>query len=279
MYSTIVPTTTLFEHLNNPNWVIFDCRFDVTQSQWGREVYQEAHIPGAHYCDLDQDLSSPIRADSGRHPLPDAQILGRKLAQWGVSSDTQVVVYDEAIGAVAARMWWTLGWLGHRAVALLDGGLEKWCQDGHPLTNQIPQAVSPGNFQPHPNDNKWVSTADIEHALNDQQTVLIDARSAARFSGSAETVDPVGGHIPGAVSQPLTDNIGDSGCFLSPEQLRQRYQSLCRDNIVHYCGSGVTACHNLLAMEIAGLKDSRLYIGSWSEWIRSKDRPIATGSK
>ena len=277
MYSTIVPTQTLFEHLDDPNWVVFDCRFDVSQRQWGRSVYQNSHIRGAHYCDLDEDLSSPIRPDSGRHPLPDAQQLGQKLAQWGVSSDTQVVVYDEAVGAVAARMWWTLGWLGHRAVAVLDGGLERWCQDGYPVTDQLPAATQQGNFQPHPDDDKWVATAEVERLLDDQQTVLIDARSHARFDGSAETVDTVGGHIPGAVSQPLTNNIGDDGCFLSSEQLRRRFQPVCRDNIIHYCGSGVTACHNLLAMEMAGFKDGRLYVGSWSEWIRSKERPIAQG--
>ena len=278
MYSTLVSVPELFAQLDNPKWVVFDCRFNVTQPRWGKEQYRAGHIQGAFYCDLDQDLSSTPTPDSGRHPLPDSKTLGLKLASWGVSDDSQVVVYDEAVGAVAARMWWVLRWLGHDSVAVLDGGLSKWSEAGYPLSTELPPKADKGNFQPHSNDDLWVSTADVEKMMGDERTVLIDARSKARFSGEEEQVDPIGGHIPGAVSHPLTDNMGSDGCFLSPRQLRDYYEPLCRERIIHYCGSGVTACHNLLAMEVSGLGLQQLYVGSWSEWIRSKERPIATGS-
>ena len=277
MYSTIVSAQELFTQIDNPKWVVFDCRFNVTQPQWGQEQYHTGHIPGAFYCDLDQDLSSPPTPDSGRHPLPDPETLGLKLAAWGVSDDSQVVVYDEAVGAVAARMWWALRWLGHTPVAVLDGGLSKWNEAGYSLSTELPKKIAKGNFQPRPNDALWVSTAEVERMRENEQAVLIDARSRARFCGEEEQVDPVGGHIPGAMSRPLTDNMGIDGRFLSPQQLHNDYEPLCREHIIHYCGSGVTACHNLLAMEISGLGLQQLYVGSWSEWIRSKDRPIATG--
>ena len=277
MYTTIISASELFAQLDNPKWIIFDCRFNVTQPQWGREQYDTGHIPGAFYCDLDKDLSSPPTSDSGRHPLPDAQTLGLKLAAWGVSDNSQVVVYDEAVGAVAARMWWTLRWLGHNAVAVLDGGLKQWNEAAYPLNTELPKTKPKGNFQPHPNDDLWVSTAEVERVGTDADTVLIDARSQARFRGEEEQVDPIGGHIPGALNRPLTDNMGSDGCFLSSQQLRDYYAPLCREQVIHYCGSGVTACHNLLAMEVAGLGLQQLYVGSWSEWIRSKDRPLATG--
>ena len=277
MYTTIISASELFAQLDNPKWIIFDCRFNVTQPQWGREQYDTGHIPGAFYCDLDKDLSSPPTSDSGRHPLPDAQTLGLKLAAWGVSDNSQVVVYDEAVGAVAARMWWTLRWLGHNAVAVLDGGLKQWNEAAYPLNTELPKTKPKGNFQPHPNDDLWVSTAEVERVGTDADTVLIDARSQARFRGEEEQVDPVGGHIPGALNRPLTDNMGSDGRFLSSQQLRDYYAPLCREQVIHYCGSGVTACHNLLAMEVAGLGLQQLYVGSWSEWIRSKDRPLATG--
>ena len=277
MYSNIVSTKRLFEQLNNPKWIVFDCRFNVTRPQWGVEQYHRGHIRGAFYCNLDQDLSSPPTATSGRHPLPHPQELATKLATWGVSDDSQVVVYDEAVGAVAARMWWILRWLGHTSVAVLDGGLDQWNKAGYPLTTKPPKVKSKGNFQPYPNDDLWVSVAEVERIREDAHTVLIDARSKVRFRGEQEQVDPVGGHIPGAISRPLTDNIGDDGCFLSPQQLRDYYEPLRRERVIHYCGSGVTACHNLLAVERAGLGLQQLYVGSWSEWIRSADRPRATG--
>lgn len=277
MYSTIVSVKELFAQLDNPKWIIFDCRFNVSQPQWGQEQYSAGHIPGAFYCDLDRDLSSPPTPDSGRHPLPKPETLGLKLASWGVSHDSQVVVYDEAAGSVAARMWWVLRWLGHISVAVLDGGLSKWNEAGYPLSAELPERRVGGNFEPHPDNDLWVSTAEVERIGDDGQTILIDARSKSRFCGAEEQVDAVGGHIPGAMSHPLTNNIGSDGCFLSPQQLHDDYAPLYRERIIHYCGSGVTACHNLLAMEISGLGLQQLYVGSWSEWIRSKNRPIATG--
>jgi len=277
MYSNIVSTKELFEQRTNPKWIVFDCRFNVTRPHWGAEQYRSGHIPGAFYCNLDNDLSSPPTPNSGRHPLPNPQDLATKLAAWGVSNDSQVVVYDESVGAVAARMWWELRWLGHTSVAVLDGGLVQWNEAGYPLTTELPKVKAKGNFQPHPNNDLWVSVAEVERIREDDQTVLIDARSRVRFSGEQEQVDAVGGHIPGALNRPLTDNIDDNGCFLPPAQLRNYYQPLCGERTIHYCGSGVTACHNLLAMELAGLGLQQLYVGSWSEWIRSADRPIAKG--
>jgi len=278
MHTTIISAAELYKHIDDPQWVVFDCRFNVTQKQWGREQYHSGHIPTAQYCDLDKHLSDPAIPNSGRHPLPDPTVLGGKLAEWGVSADSQVVVYDEAVGAVAARMWWTLRWLGHNAVAVVDGGLAKWREAGYPLTTELPPRRPKGDFKPNRDDALWVSTADVVQLKEDAQTVLIDARPPIRFSGEEEKVDPIGGHIPGAVNYPLTNNVGDDGCFLPPQQLRRDYESLCRERVIHYCGSGVTACHNLLAMEHAGLGFHQLYVGSWSEWILSKDRPIATGA-
>jgi len=276
MHKTLVSTETLARHLDDPKWVVFDCRFDVTRPEAGREGYLKKHIPGAIYADLDADWSSPPGPGDGRHPLPDPDTLCERLSEWGVGADSQVVVYDDGAGSVAARIWWTLRWLGHDGVALLDGCFGKWLEEGRPVSDEIPQP-SPAVFRGAANDAMWISTGEVERLLDDDASVVIDARPPERFSGERETVDAVGGHIPNSVNHPLMRNIGDDGCFLPPEQLRRQYRKMQKPVTIHSCGSGVTACHNLLAMEVAGLPGSRLYVGSWSEWIASPQRPTARG--
>ena len=276
MYQTLVSPEILARHLDDPHWVVFDCRFDVTRPEWGRGEYAKQHIRGALYADLDVDLSSSPGVGDGRHPLPDAAALCERLSAWGVGADTQVVVYDEGVGAVAARMWWLLRWLGHRSVALLDGCLGKWIEEGHPLDAETPRP-SPADFRGRADDTTWVTTDDVLRRIDDGDSVVIDARPPERFSGESEQVDAVGGHIPNAVNHPLRRNVGDDGCFLPPQQLRRQYLPLQKQTTIHSCGSGVTACHNLLAMEVAGFPGSKLYVGSWSEWIRSPQRPVVKG--
>lgn len=276
MYQTIVSTKTLAAQLDNPDWIVFDCRFEIGNLEAGRQVYLEEHIPTARYVSLDTDLSSPPTDSSGRHPLPDVDTIADRLAGWGLSDRSQAVVYDDANGSIAARMWWTLRWLGHPAAAVLDGGFSAWLRDGLPTEKEVSECER-GNFKARANDNMWVSTADVEKSLADTDTVLIDARARVRFTGEQESVDKKGGHIPGSVSYPLTGNLDKHGYFLSAEELRAQHEPLRKATTIHTCGSGVTACHNMLAMEIAGISDSKLYIGSWSEWIRSSQRPIATG--
>jgi thiosulfate/3-mercaptopyruvate sulfurtransferase len=279
---TLVSTEELAAHLEDPTWVVIDCRFTLTEPEAGRAAYARSHIPGARYAHLDEDLSSPKTATSGRHPLPDPAQLAAKLGQWGVGDRTQVVVYDDSFGAIAVRLWWLLRWLGHDAVALLDGGLPKWKKEGRPMTEQLPNVV-PTPFTAHPNRAMWVDTQAVLDELDRKQTLILDARSDMRFSGDIEPIDPVAGHIPGAVNLPFEDNLAMGGTFLPAAELRELYQGLLHgrnpDQVIHMCGSGVTTCHNLLAMEIAGLPGGKLYPGSWSEWITDPSRPVATGEQ
>ena len=276
MYQTIVSTQTLASQIDDPDWIILDCRFDIMRPEKGFQAFQKEHIPSAQYISLNDDMSSPVTATSGRHPLPIPKVLSDKLASCGVNHNSQVIVYDDANNSIAARMWWLLRWLGHFNVAALDGSLQKWCAEDLPLTDTV-ELNPKSDFQGTPDDNMWVITEQIESLLDHPDAIILDARAAQRFSGEHEPVDSAGGHIPGAVNHPLADNLDEQGCFLEPETLRAKYQDFQKSHTVHSCGSGVTACHNLLAMEIAGLGESKLYPGSWSEWIRSPDRPIATG--
>jgi thiosulfate/3-mercaptopyruvate sulfurtransferase len=281
VYQTLVDANTLRTHLDDPGWVVVDCRFDLMDTEAGRRGYREGHIPGARYAHLDEDLSSPPSARTGRHPLPDPVALGRKLGGWGVDGQTQVVVYDDGGGGIAARLWWLLRWLNHPAVALLDGGLVAWRAAQFALSAEEPE-LTPAVFPSTVADGEaWVDTASIEANLSSGASLLLDARSGARFRGEVEPIDPVSGHVPGAVSAPLDGNLDASGRLLAPEALRERFESLLAEcspeAVIHMCGSGVTACHNLLAMEVAGLSGSRLYPGSWSEWIRDPSRPVVSG--
>lgn len=280
-FTTLLDTATLAAHLPDPGWVVFDCRFDLTDTDAGRRDYAAEHIPGALYAHLNEDLSSPITRHSGRHPLPSPALLAEKLGRWGVDKHKQVAVYDEASGAIAARLWWLLRWLGHDAVAVLDGGLRKWALEGKPLTDNQPQA-EPTQFHPVIDDGVWVDTAYVEQVVAAGGALMLDARAPERFRGEVEPLDKLPGHIPGARNAPFTGNLESSGIFRAPTALRARFEKYLSEaspnQVVHMCGSGVTACHNILAMEHAGLRGAKLYAGSWSEWIASADRPIAKGA-
>lgn len=278
MYKTLINTQTLVARLGQKDQIIFDCRFNLADTTAGEQAYQSNHIPGAFYLDLDRDLSSPISASTGRHPLPDVATLATKLAAFGLNENTQVFVYDDNSGAFAARAWWLLRSLGHEAVAVLDGGWSAWLAAKAPLEHTIPALpVSQGTFKAQPAAHYFLTTAELSQTHPWQ---LIDARSAERFRGEQEPIDPIAGHIPGAINRPLTDNLVN-GCFKPAAELQEEWLAKLAkhspEQIVHMCGSGVSACHNLLAMEIAGLSGSRLYVGSWSEWIRDPRHPIATG--
>lgn len=280
MFPTLVDTDTLARHLTDPRWVVVDCRFTLTDAGAGRRAWTAGHTPGARYAHLDEDLSSPITPRTGRHPLPDPNALARKLGAWGIDESKQVVVYDDTFGAMASRLWWLLRWLGHESVALLDGGYPKWVREKKPVTPEAP-VVHQTTFHPRVNNMLWVNADFVERARRDEAFVVLDARAEERFRGEVEPLDKVAGHVPGAVNAMYEDNLDVSGEFLSAEELRERYLDLLDgvvpDQAIHMCGSGVTACHNVLAMEHAGLPGARLYAGSWSEWITDPNRPVATG--
>lgn len=280
MFTTLIDTDTLARHLADPRWVVIDCRFTLTDTGAGRRAWTAGHIPGARYAHLDEDLSSPITPRTGRHPLPDPGALARKLGAWGIDESKQVVVYDDTFGAMASRLWWLLRWLGHESVALLDGGYPKWVREKKPVTPEAP-VVHSATFHPRVNNTLWVNADFVEQARQDEAFVVLDARAEERFRGEIEPLDKIAGHVPGAVNAMYEDNLDVSGEFLSAEELRERYLDLLGgvvpDQAIHMCGSGVTACHNVLAMTHAGLPGARLYVGSWSEWITDPNRPVATG--
>lgn len=275
---TLIEPAELTPHLRDPRWVIVDCRFDLADPDAGRRGYDQGHIPGAVYAHLDNDLSGPRTSASGRHPLPDPQVLAATLGGWGISADSIVVAYDDRSGAMAARLWWLLRWLGHDAVAVLNGGLAAWRQAGLPL-DTAPAEPTPARFvaQPRP---ELIAEADELLSAGDRLR-LLDARAAPRFRGEVEPIDPVAGHIPGAVNHPFDRNLDADGRFLPRERLAEALRSALGGappaQVVSSCGSGVTACHTLLALEHVGLTGARLYPGSWSEWIRDPSRPVARG--
>lgn len=278
-YNTLIDAATLNAYLDDPRWIVMDCRFSLADTEAGRRAYQHSHIPGARYAHLNEDLSSPITPTTGRHPLPDPARLTHRLGEWGINENTQIIAYDDMGGMLAAaRFWWLLRWLGHEACAVLDGGFLAWQRAGLPVTTQWP-TVQTATFNARPDDRLWL-TAEQVQALTPEQAVL-DARGAARYRGEQEPIDPVAGHIPGAINLPTESNLTADGHFLPPVELQARFDAVLAGRtpaqIIHSCGSGVTACHNLLAMESAGLPGSRLYPGSWSEWIRDPERPIAKG--
>ncbi len=279
-FTTLVSADQLAQHINDPDWIVFDCRFTLTDTDSGHRAYLAGHIPGARYAHLNNDLSAEVTATSGRHPLPNPDLLAEKLGLWGADGSKQIVVYDDSFGAMAGRMWWLLRWLGHDAVALLDGGIQRWVRQKQPLTPDLPIIV-PATFKAHPNNEMWVDATCIEKALRSNECLLIDARSEERFSGEREPLDKVAGHIPGSVNYPFEDNLDLDSTFMSAQDLRAAYLELLDgvepSRVVHLCGSGVTACHSLIAMEHAGLKGARLYPGSWSEWITDPGRPVETG--
>lgn len=258
--------------------VVIDCRFTLGAPGAGQEAYRAGHIPGARYADLERLLSGPVGPGTGRHPLPDPDRLAEGLGALGIGSDSDVVVYDEGPGAMAARLWWLLRWLGHARVRLLDGGLAAWLAQGGVLEQRAPVPV-PASLRVAAGAMPVVTTEELVAAPG--RYLLLDARAAGRFRGEVEPIDPVAGHVPGATNLPFSDNLGADGRFLPREVLAGRYRSLlgsrAPEEVACMCGSGITACHALLAMEHAGLKGARLYAGSWSEWIRSPQRPVARG--
>lgn len=275
-FTTLVSADELAKQLHDPQWVVFDCRFALTRPESGREAYARSHIPGARYAHLNQDLSGPVSPASGRHPLPDAALFARQLGCWGVDTSTQVVVYDDSFGSMAVRLWWLLRWLGHDAVALLEGGFPAWVRQGRELAAELP-ALTPTEFLPAPDDSLWVDSNAMLEAVR-ARAVIVDARPDERFSGLFEPLDKVAGHIPGSINSPFEDNLDARGNFLPAQELRALYAPLLHGappgEVIHMCGSGVTACHNLLALEIAGMPGGKLYVGSWSEWIADPSRPI-----
>jgi thiosulfate/3-mercaptopyruvate sulfurtransferase len=272
----------LAKRLNDTNLVILDCRFALEDPAYGQRSYACEHIPGAHFMDLENDLSGPAhKGITGRHPLPDPGQFAAKLRQCGISHDSTIVLYDDGPGAFAARGWWLLAWLGKRdGVYLLNGGLHAWRAEGLPLSGELPK-VSSGSFEGMPDNRLLVDAQVLETRLGTPDLILLDARGLPRFRGEVEPIDPVAGHIPGAQCAAFTENLNPEGGFRSADELRQRFESYLAgrnpSNLVAYCGSGVTACHNLFALCLAGFELAPLYAGSWSEWITDPQRPIATG--
>ena len=279
-YTTLVDAATLAAHLADPAWRVVDCRFELLSPAAGAAAYAAGHIAGAVYAHLDHDLAGPRSATSGRHPLPEPTALAATLGRLGIGAGTQVVAYDDAGGIYAARLWWLLRWLGHDAVAVLDGGLAAWRAAGGALTAQ-PATVAAARFTPRPRARSQVDADAVAALVAGGAGALLDARSAERFEGRVEPLDARAGHVPGARSHHYALNLGADGRFLPPQELRARLVAALAGSApadsVSMCGSGVTACHTLLAMEIAGLTGARLYPGSWSEWSRDPTRPCATG--
>lgn len=278
-YQTIVSVSELANNLDNYNWVILDCRDLLTDADYGHRSYLEGHIPNASFCFLFDDFSSAITPTTGRHPLPDMEKLTVKLGDWGIDENTQVVVYDDMGGAIAARMWWQIRTLGHKNVALLNGGLKYWLAQDLPMTTEIKQPEKKqfkGNFD----SDQLIDVDTVFENINAKNFGLLDARAAPRYLGETEPFDPVAGHVPNAINRDFSENLNEQGLFKSPEVLRKEFETILEkcpnQQIVHMCGSGVTANHNMLAMEIAGLSSSKLFLGSWSQWVTDPSRPVAT---
>jgi len=275
-FTTLVSTNDLASHLKQ--WRIFDCRHDLMKPEWGESQYREGHIPGAVFANLDRDLSAPKTGKNGRHPLPDPDAFAGWLGRAGLGRDDQVICYDGANGLYAARLWWMLRWVGHRSVAVLDGGFARWKAQGRPVTSETPtyQATL---YAIDLQEDAAVGARTVHRRLG-QQT-LLDARAAPRWRGEAEPIDPEAGRIPGALNRSSADNNAADGTFKPAAQLKAEFEKALDGRraaeVVNYCGSGVSACHNLLAMEIAGLGGAKLYAGSWSEWIADPSRPREKG--
>jgi thiosulfate/3-mercaptopyruvate sulfurtransferase len=282
-YTTLVESAEVAAHLDDPNWAILDCRFFLNHPELGRKQYLDAHIPGALYVDLDHDLSGPVTPGAtGRHPLPDVATFAAKVGSWGIDDAVQVVAYDGAGGMIAGRLWWMLNWVGHERVAVLNGDYRAWFHESRP-TRSGEETRTRRAFAPRVLGERMVTADQVLASLNNPAIKLLDARARDRFRGENETLDAKAGHIPGAKSAPYTENLDGHGRFLPREQLQARFQHLLGDTpaeeSVLYCGSGVTAAHNALAMAVAGLGAPRIYSGSWSDWITDPTRPIATGDE
>jgi len=283
MYTTFISVHELEEHLSDDRWLVVDCRFDLANPNWGEDAYKVSHLPGALYAHLDRHLSGKvIKGKTGRHPLPPVDELSRTFGEWGVGEGVQVIAYDSwpfTGGENAGRLWWLLRWLGHETVAVLDGGWNAWLEAGNPVDRNLPSPKS-GVFIPKMRADECVSAEEVNHLRQDEAYRLLDSRSADRYRGENETIDPVAGHIPGAISLPFADSFTPEGKILPQEKLREHFAAVLDHVPAHkaifYCGSGVTAAVNLLALAHAGLGRGRLYAGSWSEWITDPGRAIST---
>ena len=280
-FEDIIDTRDLAELIESKACRVIDCRFNLMQPEQGRADYKASHIPGALYADLDCDLAAEKSADSGRHPLPEPDKLVARLKAWGIGNDSQVIVYDDASGALAARMWWLLKWLGHRRVAVLDGGFNAWVNDGLPVQTGIAKII-PAEFSARVNAAMVATTEEIAELVDGGgKLYLFDARDRARFVGEVEPIDSVAGHVPGAINLPFSTHLGEDGCWQCAEALAESWNAVLGevdvDQAIVMCGSGVTACHLALSARLAGLGMPRVYIGSWSEWISDSSRPVATG--
>ena len=277
MHTTLATPQELASH---PEWRVFDCRHDLAKPDLGEAQYRQAHIPGALFAHLDRDLSAAKTGTNGRHPLPDPGAFIAWLGQQGLEPSDQIVCYDAGNGAMAARLWWMLRWIGHEAAAVLDGGLAGWLAEGRRVTADVPRYAHRSYPVKHPLPSAAVGVSEVEN--HRKRMLLLDARAPARYRGEQEPIDPVAGHIPGAKNRFNAENLAEDGRFKDRESLRKEFLDLLGERppweVVHYCGSGVSACHNLLAMEIAGLRGARLYAGSWSEWSADPKRPIETSA-
>jgi thiosulfate/3-mercaptopyruvate sulfurtransferase len=278
---TLISTSTLSERLDDPSFVVLDCRFQLAAPDWGEQEWAAGHIPGAAYVHLDRDLSGPRTGANGRHPLPDVAALAVTFGRLGITDGVQVVAYDQDSGMFASRLWWLLRWLGHDAVAVLDGGMAKWLAEGRPVSRGA-EGRQAAVFRPDPRPQMMVDAAQVAAHVGDLAAGwrLVDARAPERYRGDIEPLDRVAGHIPGAANHFYLANLDERGTFRTPDELRGQLRAALGDvdpaRVVCYCGSGVTACHNLLALEHAGLAGAKLYPGSWSEWSSDVARPVET---
>jgi len=279
-FNTLISVQALQDIGGSTELLVCDCRFRLSEPEAGRKAYEQNHIPGAIYVDSEKDLSGAVTAQTGRHPLPEFSRWARMLQSWGVNPATQVVAYDDSFGSVAARLWWMCRWAGHQHVAVLDGGLQAWQRAGKAMDNRVPALRAGSQAYPQAHDDMWVSTEYVSKSLQDPGITLIDARAEPRFLAIEEPFDTIAGHIPGAVNIPFEDDLDLDGSFLQADALLDEYTEALggpiNGELVIMCGSGVTACHNVLALEHAGVTDVKLYAGSWSEWIRHEHLPKVT---
>ena len=282
MHTTLISTELLAEHLTDPSWLIADCRYNLNDELWGLGQYENAHIPGAVFVHVAHDLAAPRSGTNGRHPLPTVEDMAATFGRLGIAADTQVIAYDQEAGAFASRLWWMLRYLGHDAVAVLDGGFAKWTREGRAVRGGV-EPRRPAGFTSRLRKDMRVTVDDTVAHLADPSVLLVDARSPDRYAGKPDPLDVISGHIPGARNRYYRHNVSDAGTMRSARELRSDFEQILGGNlptqVVMYCGSGITACHNLLAMEHAGLHGARLFAGSWSEWESDPNRPVERGSK
>jgi thiosulfate/3-mercaptopyruvate sulfurtransferase len=277
MHTTLISTGLLAEHLNDSSWLIADCRYNLKDEHWGRRQYIDAHVPGAVFVNLAHDLAGPRTGRNGRHPLPSPEVMAATFGRLGIGDATQVIAYDQDAGPFASRLWWMLRYVGHDAVAVLDGGFAKWIGEGRG-TRAAEETRGPAAFTPRLRPEMRLTVEEVVAHLGDSSMLLVDARSPERYQGQPDPLDNVPGHIPGARNRFYRRNISDTGTMLPASELKADFEGVLEGRsakeAVMYCGSGVTACHNLLAMEHAGLRGARLFAGSWSEWEADPKRPI-----